>query len=143
MNIIASSRCDLVLHTDLQRLCCVWLHDSPYVQDELTSVFPNLTPMKHEGVGHGCVALIGHMVGCCSAFLLVLGLKARYHNISYHERNIKVTSDRLLRDSELRLKLELIYKTRQLTSVITELNVLHYRLIYIHRRLKLNYSFLM
>lgn len=65
----------LVSQTDLKRLCSVWLHDSPHVQDKLTNVFPNLTPMKHEGVGDSSVGLFGHMVGCCSGFLLVLGLK--------------------------------------------------------------------
>lgn len=71
------------VHTDLQRLCSERLHDSPHVQDELTHVFPNLTPMKHEGVGDGPVRLLGHMVGCCSGFLLVFSLKQRQPHINY------------------------------------------------------------
>lgn len=68
--------------TDLERLCSVRLHDPPHVQDELTHVFPDLTPVKDEGVGDGSVRLLGHMVGCGSGLLLVLGLNAQHRHIN-------------------------------------------------------------
>lgn len=64
-------------YTNLQRLCRVWLHYFPHVQNELTHVFPNLTPMKHKRVRHGTVTLLRYMVGCCSGFFLALGLRIR------------------------------------------------------------------
>lgn len=60
--------------TDLQRLCGVRLHDFPHVLDELTHVFSNLTPMKHEGVGHRPVGILSHVDGLSSGFLLVFSL---------------------------------------------------------------------
>lgn len=62
------------LHTDLQRLCGVRLHHSAHVLDELTHVFPHLTPVEDERVGHSRVGFLGHMVGLHSGLLLVLSL---------------------------------------------------------------------
>lgn len=72
-------------YTNLKRLCRVRLHYFPHVQNELTHVFPNLTPMKHKRVRHGTVSLLRHMVGCCSGFFLALGLRIR-HPQKYFKR---------------------------------------------------------
>lgn len=70
--------CVTLQHTDLQGLCRERLHHPPHVQDELPHVFPDLPAVEDEGVGHSSVGLLGHMVGCCSGLLLVLGLKAQF-----------------------------------------------------------------
>lgn len=94
MSVKARKRADmsghvlLVLQTDLQTLCGVRLHDSPHVQDQLTHVFPNLTPVKHKGVRDRSIRLFGHMVGCCSGFLLVLALKDRRPHAIYHHYTV-------------------------------------------------------
>lgn len=81
--------------TNLQRLGRVRLHDFPHVQDELTHVFPDLTPMKHEGVRHGPVGLLGRMVGCRSGLFLALGLRRRpFHSVCEQIRPLLITLKR-------------------------------------------------
>lgn len=68
---------DYAGRTNLQRLCSVRFHDFPHVLDELTHIFPDLPPMKHEGMRNSSVALLGHMVCLCSGFLLILCLESQ------------------------------------------------------------------
>lgn len=58
----------------LQRSGSEGLHDSSHVCHELSDVHADLSAVKHEGVRHSGVSLLGHKTGGLAGFLLVFSL---------------------------------------------------------------------